>query len=320
MASLEDLALAAGGPRIKFSCNPAKGDLKDELPSKQLMQFEALWDPLADSLVLLEETGAAPIAPDGALAGNASALLEGTGGSPDSLIVSRSSKPPGKKPAREDFVAVMSFDSKAWGCVYSPAKQGQGFKPTSDSPLHWAALIRAHAEFGWTERPRAVLHGHALEKEEEARALNIPISMEETMFSTPEDVEALMGLFKNHPYPQHRMFVRRGHGFLLLARSISEGIAELRKYIPHFQVPLPKHLREGTAIAAETGQKEMRAAATPKSRGVAKKPASKRSPQSNTSRTVTKTKSMKKPMKRSSASAMKSQKGAKKVAMKAARR
>merc|ERR1711862_744147 len=105
---------------------------------------------------------------------------------------SRSSKPPGKKPGREDFVAVTSFDRQAWGCGCCAAKQGQGFKPTSDSPLHWAALVRAPAEMGWTEWPRVVLHGHALEKEDEARALNIPISCEETMFSTFEDVEALM--------------------------------------------------------------------------------------------------------------------------------
>ena len=55
-----------------------------------------------------------------------------------------------------------------------------------------------------------------------ARQKGFPISDEETLFSTPQDLAALEALFLRHPYPRHRCHIRRGHGFLLLGRSLSE--------------------------------------------------------------------------------------------------
>ena len=56
-----------------------------------------------------------------------------------------------------------------------------------------------------------------------AGRLGIPISHVATLFSTPEDRQQLESLFAAHPYPQHRCFVRRSHGFFLLGRWVAPG-------------------------------------------------------------------------------------------------
>ena len=50
--------------------------------------------------------------------------------------------------------------------------------------------------------------------------LVFPISHEATLFSTPEDLRELEQLFAAHPYPQHKCYNRKGHGFFLLGRSV----------------------------------------------------------------------------------------------------
>jgi hypothetical protein len=55
-------------------------------------------------------------------------------------------------------------------------------------------------------------------------AIGCPCSHEETLFSTPADTEALMVLFKKYPYPQHKCFVRKGHGFFILSQSVEEAM------------------------------------------------------------------------------------------------
>lgn len=55
-----------------------------------------------------------------------------------------------------------------------------------------------------------------------AQRLGFPISHQATLFSTPEDLEQLSALFAAHPYPRHRCYVRRGHGFFVLGRSVDE--------------------------------------------------------------------------------------------------
>lgn len=244
--SVEDRSLAEGAPRIKFACHASAGRLEEELGGELLQGFNQLTRSLADALVLLEETGAAPIAPDGLVAGNCSALVEVAVKAEDDkeakseeiLLVSKSGKSAGKRPTKEDFVAVQSFDRDAWSCRFCPA--GVGAKPTSDTAMHWACLMRAAKEFGWREKPLVALHGHALAEGnglKKAEALSLPISNEETLFSTPEDVHALMGLFQRFAYPDHRVFIRRGHGFLILAASVSAAMEELEKLRSHFEAP-----------------------------------------------------------------------------------
>ncbi|CAJ1346876.1 unnamed protein product [Effrenium voratum] len=123
----------------------------------------------------------------------------GTRLSQEMLLVSRSGKAAGALPCAADFVAVRSFSRDAWSCDFSASP---GVQPTSDTPLHWACLLRAPAEFQWPSRPKVSLHGHALAEKaglKKAEELQLPISHEETLFSTPEDVEALMKLFQQFP-------------------------------------------------------------------------------------------------------------------------
>eukprot|EP00434_Breviolum_minutum_P024234 symbB.v1.2.021398.t1/scaffold1845.1/size99025/2 len=162
----------------------------------------------------------------------------------------------GIAPSESDFVAVQSFDATSWSCSFTSSSE---VKPTSDTPLHWAAIMTAEKILGWSERPVVSLHGHALAEKaglEIAEKLQLPISHEETLFSTPEawaisqkhnmfgevfgkktqeDVDALMTLFKSYPYPEHKVFIRRGHGFLILAESLESAMKELKKLVPHFE-------------------------------------------------------------------------------------
>ena len=54
-----------------------------------------------------------------------------------------------------------------------------------------------------------------------ARAAGVPISERETLFSTPDDLEELEALFGRFPYPDHQVYVRRGHGFFVLADDVA---------------------------------------------------------------------------------------------------
>ncbi|CAJ1453026.1 unnamed protein product [Effrenium voratum] len=158
-----------------------------------------------------------------------------SGRTEEMLLVSRSGKAAGALPCAADFVAVRSFSRDAWSCDFSASP---GVQPTSDTPLHWACLLRAPAEFQWPSRPKVSLHGHALAEKaglKKAEELQLPISHEETLFSTPEDVEALMKLFQQFPYPQNRVFIRRGHGFLILAPTVDAAIQELKALEKHFE-------------------------------------------------------------------------------------
>ena len=146
--------------------------------------------------------------------GNCSVLLQS--GTTAVVVVSKSGKLPNKKmDIYEDFAVIVSFDSQRWSCDYYACEQT--VLPTSDAPLHCAVLLEARTQFQWSEYPAVVLHGHAFETEQEAAKYGFPISTEETLFSTPEDTQALMTLLTTHPYPKDEVYIRKGHGFLLLA-------------------------------------------------------------------------------------------------------
>ncbi|CAE8705188.1 unnamed protein product [Polarella glacialis] len=243
---MEEQSLTEGAPRIKFACHAVSAPLEASLGKELLARFSALADSLADAVVLMEESGATPVLSDGLVAGNCSALLlTDEPDAEESLMVSKSGKAAGLRPTKDDFVAVQSFDTDAWSCDFCPAAVGS--RPTSDTPLHWACLKAAAKEFGWAQRPLVALHGHALAEKEGlkvAESLGLPISNEETLFSTPEDVQALMALFRKHAYPEHKVFIRRGHGFLILSDSVEGALIELRKLIPYFK---PEEACEGSA-------------------------------------------------------------------------
>ena len=59
----------------------------------------------------------------------------------------------------------------------------------------------------------------------------MPCSEKDTLFSTPEDVKALDALLRIHPYPQHKTYIRQGHGFIVLAETVNEGVEILQSMI-----------------------------------------------------------------------------------------
>lgn len=198
---------AESGVRVKFNLRRIDS----------LWRMPEAWSELAWLLAQLETFGCLPVMEDGLLAGNVALSVE------DELIVSRSGRRPGELKA-EDFVRVVHFDPDRWEASYISADAEM--KPTSDTPLHWAAL--KDSTFDGGSEPLVSVHGHALATAREALALGIPISPVETEFSTSADRSALAALIAAHPYPSHAVFVRRGHGFFVLAESVAEAAVRVK--------------------------------------------------------------------------------------------
>ena len=178
---------------------------------------------LAQLQNMLESVGVIPILNDGLLGGNCALKpLHNTGG--ESIFVSKSGKQPGLPMAEHDFVKIAYFDRDDWSVEYE-SHTNSCYRPSSDTPLHVAALQRSNSHHGWSREPRVVVHGHALADGkglEVATNAGLPISTAATLFSTPEDLYALEELFIKYPYPQYRCYIRRGHGFFMLADNIDE--------------------------------------------------------------------------------------------------
>ncbi|MFO0685624.1 MAG: hypothetical protein U0234_26420 [Sandaracinus sp.] len=164
-------------------------------------------EELAAALRELETLGLAPLLEDGGVAGNGALALEGA-----SFLTSASARRPGE-PA---VVEVLAFDAERFHVVF---RGEPGREPTSDLALHACAL---------TCGARATLHGHALSTEADARRLGLPISAEATTFGTREDLEATRAMLSAAPYPRHRTWIRRDHGFLVAAASMDEARALVR--------------------------------------------------------------------------------------------
>jgi hypothetical protein len=205
---MEEAALANGGVRIKFATIFEAGlvFLSEE------MKVGAM--ALADALEEVEKEGAAPVAPDGKVGGNGAMYFPGVG-----LLVSKSGKQAGVRMTFDDFVLVTDFDERGWGATYRATNKS--VRPSSDTPLLWAALANDLVIDGGVSKGRVVgLHGHALATVEDAARIDAPISHAETMFSTREDVDALVLLMKEHPIAP--VLLRRGHGFFILAATVGE--------------------------------------------------------------------------------------------------
>jgi len=232
MANLESTSLAAGLFRVKFSAL-WKGSVADFLRDNPDVQnaYHKTMSELADAVQLLELSGAAPVAEeDGKVAGNVAARMVING--LDFLVVSKTGKLPGPPLSIEDeFCIVTGFDREEWSLEYY-AKDSSTL-PTSDSPLHHAVL-HAAAEFHWDETPLVSLHGHALETADEAERLGFPCSVEETSESTPDDMYALLSLLKENPFPQHKVFIRKGHGFNVLGKTTSETVETFKSNVVPF--------------------------------------------------------------------------------------
>lgn len=181
------------------------------------------WAPLAKALTLSEDLGAAPVMRDGQICGNGAVLC------PDlrSILVSKSGRLARTKYDRSHFIRVVSFDVDSWCATYDNGGEKDA-KPSSDTPLLWNALMIAPGLFGWKKQPQFALHGHSCSTSKEAQAWHIPCSPEETLFSTPADLAALMNLMRAYPYPENKVYVRVNHGFFLLAETAEEAMNLLR--------------------------------------------------------------------------------------------
>ena len=229
--TMEEESLLEGGPRVKFSAG-WNGTIDGLLTTdKQLeSQFLAAMKSMVDVVRELEQAGVTPVLPDGKVGGNVSSMLKDSQGK-EHLLVTKSGKIAGQRLKMEDVAVVRGFDNDNWKAEYYAASAD--VLPTSDTPMHYAAL-NAWRMYDWPCRPMAIFHGHAFETEEDAKKLGLPISMEETLFSTPEDTAALMKLFKDFPYPSHKIFIRKGHGFMLLAVDMEDGMRVFREKLHPF--------------------------------------------------------------------------------------
>ena len=231
---LEKESLAEGRPRVKFGAH-WKGTIESMgLDTQSTEKLQELVTGIADVMWELEEAGVTPVAPDGKVGGNVSARFTAVTSSGDDvtcLLVSKSGKAAHKRISGKDMCLLEGFDREKWSTDYRAASAE--VLPTSDTPLHQACMD-AHRRFSWTEAPGIILHGHALETVEEATKLSLPISTVETLFSTPEDSEALLDLLAEHPYPESKVFIRKGHGFMLLGKDLEDALETFREKIkPH---------------------------------------------------------------------------------------
>ncbi len=191
------------GPRIKFDLNYLGAWTCPE----------EFWSLMAGAIEVFVRLGCLPIMRDGTYAGNIG-LKTG-----DGIIVSRSSRGRGASSA-ENFVLVTDFDVQSWKVSYrSPTPD---IAPTSDTPLYWSGLVDLPSKQIWGEAPGVAVHGHGWCTERDARILKAPITSGLTEFSTREDSRAMEALFRNHPYPEQKCYIRRGHGFFAVGKDFRE--------------------------------------------------------------------------------------------------
>lgn len=213
-------------PRIKFKAFW-------EGQSKFLEEDTSELINLANLQEDFENLGVIPILNDGLVGGNCAMRTRS-----DVILVSKSGKKPLASLLPEDFVEISTFDHSSWQIKFKSIHES--VRPSSDSPLHIAALSNdACKRYGWERAPCVALHGHALAEGkglEAAIAAGMPVSPEITLFSTPDDLEALETLFTSHKYryPTHRCYIRRGHGFFLLADRVEDAC----KYFESIILPL----------------------------------------------------------------------------------
>lgn len=170
---------------------------------------------LAAALDELEALGLSPVLDDGAVAGNAALRLPS-----GSWLASASARRSGEP----TVVQIVRFDPDAFTLDFrsdDPARE-----PTSDVALHWCALF----SFG-QPGPRASLHGHALTSDADALRLRVPISAHAHAFGTPEELAATREMLLALPYPEHRVWLRRDHGFLLADADMAAARARMRSLV-----------------------------------------------------------------------------------------
>lgn len=175
--------LVGSAPRIKYK-EQRTGQLELPQPVPQgLVQLAAL-------MSMLEACGMIPVLDDGLVGGNCAItcstgggqlLYDGEwdsssaaeGGFMGGILISRSGKQPGAALQAADWVLLTHFDATTWRAEFWSA--GEGIRPSSDAPLHAAALAPGSAQrYAWGAQPLVAVHGHALA--EGAGGLPLPAS------------------------------------------------------------------------------------------------------------------------------------------------
>ena len=185
-----------------------------------------------DLLLTQEKHGFSPNLQDGKIGGNAAVILKI--GHETFLLVSKSGKNLGEMDLMQDMCLIKDFNKESWSCDYY--SEHIGTKPTSDAPMH-SCLLNLNNAFNISDlfesefQPTAALHGHALESEETARLLGIPCGTEETLFSTPEDTEAMIKLLRLYPYPRDKVYIRKSHGYYIIGRDLDDCFNVLKEKV-----------------------------------------------------------------------------------------
>jgi hypothetical protein len=165
---------------------------------------------LCAALSTMEALGLAPLLEDGGVAGNGALWLPG-----GSILVSAS----GRRPGEPRTVEVLSLDPESFRVTFR--SDDAASEPTSDVGLYWAALVERPG-------PRAALHGHALSSPADARRLGIPISESAIEFGTLEERVSMCAMLDRWPYPEHRAWIRRDHGFFAVGPALDDVVLAVR--------------------------------------------------------------------------------------------
>lgn len=262
-------------PRIKFEV-VADTQRPNAAPLSPLDAADA--EQLALLLARAEAAGLTPVLNDGLAAGNCAMLASssGAGASAARLLVSRSGKRAGE---RASFVEVAAFSRAEWSTTVrrfddsENANANANSRPSSDTPLLAALLVGVDGQPPLAKGARFLLHGHALAGDGDnsrsgggsddgdveagvvlARRLGAPVSDKPTMFSTPEDLFEVEKLLTEHPYEgseQHGLYVRRGHGFFLLADDLGQLEARLARVLVALAEGAARDISEAAARVYE---------------------------------------------------------------------
>ncbi len=198
--------------RIKFECERSGAMIPDDRKAEELLTLAKF----------LETENLAPILDDGKISGNAATTAS------SGILITKSGRDENSH-SIEDIVYLTRFDEQEWKAKYY--SMDDSIQPSSDAPLHYLVLKMAADRAGWKNLPLYSIHGHALSTDEDAKKLNLPISLAKTEFSTREDYQALLSLLAEYPYPEYKTWIRRGHGFVTVGASLEEIIAEAEKLV-----------------------------------------------------------------------------------------
>ncbi|ELU00775.1 hypothetical protein CAPTEDRAFT_220245 [Capitella teleta] len=199
----------------------------EQLPGEKKTEFEEKAALMISTVQGVIEAGGSP-AKDGLVTANASFKLQ-ISDTKYVFAVLRSGLQVDKPlNVQSDVCIITQFDPTHWAADF--VSDLEDAVPTSDVPIYWMSY-KAGKRFKWTKLPTAILHGHSMFSREMAQKVCFPITPEPTLASTPLDTQTVLDLYETNSYPETKIFIREGHGFLLLASSLQEASEEFEASI-----------------------------------------------------------------------------------------